>query len=74
MIANKNQTKKKCSKVYTSNWSEEIFVIKRIKNIAPSTYMIKCLNGEETVGTFHEQELQKANLCGLKLINANDIV
>ena len=36
--------------------------------------MIKCLNGEETVGTFHEQELQKANLCGLKLINANDIV
>lgn len=60
MIANKNQTKKKCSKVYTSNWSEKIFVIKRTKNIARSSYMIKYLNDEETVGTFYEQELQKA--------------
>ena len=46
---------------YTPNWSEEIFVIKEIKNTVPWTYVINDLNGEEIIGTFCEKELQKTN-------------
>ena len=45
----------------TSNWSEEAFVIKKVKNIVPWTYVINDLNGEEIIGTFYEKELQKTN-------------
>ena len=47
------------SKGYTPNWSEEVFVIKIIKNTVPWTYVIDDLNGEEITGTFYEKELQK---------------
>ena len=40
------------------NWSEEIFIIKKIKNTVPSTYVINDLNGEEIIGTFYENKLQ----------------
>ena len=43
------------------NWSEEVFVINKIKNIVPRTYIINDLNGEEIIGTFYEKELQKTN-------------
>ena len=46
------------TKGYTPNWSEEVFVIKKIKNTVPWTYVINDLNGE---GTFYEKELQKTN-------------
>ena len=46
---------------YTPNWSEEIFVISKIKNTVPWTYVINDLNGEEIIGTFYEKELQKTN-------------
>ena len=49
------------AKGYTANLSEEIFVIKEIKNTVPWTYVIKDLNGEEIIGTFYEKELQKTN-------------
>ena len=49
------------AKGYTPNWSEEVFVIRKIKNIAPWTYVINNLNGEEIIGTFYEKELQKTN-------------
>ena len=49
------------AKGYTANWSEEVFVIKRDKNIVPWTYVINDLNGEEIIGTFYEKELQKTN-------------
>ena len=49
------------AKIYTSNWPEEVFVISKIKNTVPWTYVISDLNGEEIVGTFYEKELQKAN-------------
>ena len=49
------------AKVYTPNWSEEIFVLKEIKNIVPWTYVINDFNGEEIIGTFYEKELQKIN-------------
>ena len=48
-------------KGYTPNWSEEVFVISKIKNTDPWTYFINDLNGEETIGTFYEKELQKTN-------------
>ena len=46
------------AKGYTPNWSEEVFVIKKIKNTVPWTYVIDYLNGEEITGTFYEKELQ----------------
>ena len=36
-------------------------MIKKVKNTVPWTYVISNLNGEETVGTFYERELQKTN-------------
>ena len=38
---------------YTPNWSEEVFVIKEIKNTVPWTYVINYLNGEEIIGTLN---------------------
>ena len=49
------------AKGYTPNWSEEVFVIKKIKNTALWTYLIIDLDGEEIVGTFYENELQNTN-------------
>ena len=46
------------AKGYMPNWSEEIFVISKIKNTVPWTYVLNDLNGEEIMGTFHENELQ----------------
>ena len=49
------------AKGYTPNWSEEVFVIKKVKNRVPWTYVIKDLNGEEIIWTFYEKKLQKTN-------------
>ena len=49
------------AKGYTSNWSEEVFVIEKVKNTVPWTYFINALKGEEIIGTFYEKELQKTN-------------
>ena len=46
-------------KGYMPNWSEEVFIIKKVKNTVPWTYVINDLNGEEIIGTFYEKELQK---------------
>ena len=43
------------------NWSEEVFVIKNIKNTVLWTYDTSDLNGETIAGTFYEVELQKTN-------------
>ena len=48
-------------KGYTPNWSEEVFVIKKVKNIVSWTYLINDINGEEIVRTFYEKDLQKTN-------------
>ena len=42
-------------------WSEEVFLIKKVKNTVTWTYVINDLNGEEIIGTFNEKELHKAN-------------
>ena len=43
------------------NWSEDVFVVDKIKNTVTWTYVINDLNGEEITGTFYKNELQKAN-------------
>ena len=45
----------------TPNWSEEVFVVSKIKNTVPWTYVVSDLNGEEITGSFYEKELQKTN-------------
>ena len=49
------------AKGYTPNWSEEVFVIKKVKNTVPWTYVINDINGEEIAGTFYEKDLQKTS-------------
>ena len=49
------------AKGYMPNWSEEVFIISKIKDTVPWTYAINDLNGEEIVGSFYEKELQKTN-------------
>ena len=49
------------AKGYTPNWSEEVFVVSKIKNTVPWTYVINDLHGEEIIGTFYEKELEKTN-------------
>ena len=49
------------AKGYTPNWSEEVFVIKKVKNTVPWTNVINDLNGEKIIGTFYEKKLQKTN-------------
>ena len=45
----------------TANWSEEVFVVSKIKNTVPWTYVISDLNGEPITGTFYEKELQRTS-------------
>ena len=49
------------AKGHAPNWSEEGFVIKKVKNAVPWTYFINDLNGEEIIGGFYEKESQKTN-------------
>ena len=53
--------KNMCAKGYMPNWLEEIFIIKKIKNTVPWTYVLNDLNGEEIIGNFYENELQATN-------------
>ena len=55
------------AKGYMPNWSEEIFIIKKVKNTVPWTYVLNDLNGEKIIGTFYENELQKTNQKELRI-------
>ena len=46
---------------YDPNWSEEVFIIKKIKNFVLWIHAISDLKSEEIVGTFYKKELQKPN-------------
>ena len=46
---------------YAPIWSEEICIIKKVRNTLPGTYGINDLNNEGIIGTFDEKELQKTN-------------
>ena len=47
------------AKGYTPNWSEEVFVIKKVKNTVPWTYVINDLNSEEIMGTFMKKNCKR---------------
>ena len=49
------------AKGYVPNWSEEVFVITKVQNTFPGTYVISDLKDKEIVGTLYEKELQKTN-------------
>ena len=53
--------KNHCTKGYVPNWSEEVFLIKKVKTAVPWTYVISDFNGEEIVGTIYKKALQKTN-------------
>ena len=44
------------AKGYTRNWSEEVFVISKIKNTFPWIYVINDLNVGEINGTFYNKK------------------
>ena len=47
------------AKGYTQNWSEEAFVVSKIKNTVPWTCVISDLNHEPIAGSFYEKQLHK---------------
>ena len=49
------------AKGYAPNWSEEIFIVSKIKNTVPWTYVISDMNNEQIIGICYEKELQKTN-------------
>ena len=48
-------------KGYFRKWTEELFVIEKIKLTDPITYTVKSLHDEKIKGTFYKQQLQKSN-------------
>ena len=58
------------AKGYVPNWSEEVFVIKKIKNTLQWTYFIKESYFGKIVGTFYKKELQKENQKELRVEKA----
>ena len=63
------------AKGYNPSWSEEVFMIKKVRNTVPWTYVTNDLNGEENIGTFFEKQLQNPNQKELrieKVIKAKD--
>ena len=54
-------------KGYVPNWSEEVFLIKKVGKTIPWTYVISDLKSGEIFGTFFQSELQKTNLKEFRL-------
>ena len=49
------------AKVYGQNWSEKGFVITKVRDTVPWTYVFSDLKTEEAFGSFYENESQKAS-------------
>ena len=47
------------AKGYTENWSEEVFVVSKIKSAVPWANVISDLNGEPIAGSFIKENCQK---------------
>ena len=47
------------AKGYTPNWSQKVFVVNKVQNTVPWTYLINDLNGEIIKSSFYEKKLQK---------------
>ena len=53
--------KKTFGKVFTPNWTEDLFIVKAVRLTKPITYNIKDPEGETIKGAFYQQERQKEN-------------
>ena len=53
--------KKGFEKGFTPNWTEEVFVVKKVLYTKPVTYRLKDLMEDDVEGSFYEQELQKVD-------------
>ena len=49
------------AKSYIPNCSEDVFVVNKVQNAVPLTYLINDINGEEIEGRFYEKELKKTD-------------
>ena len=49
------------AKRQTPNWSQDVFVTKKVQTTVPWTYVINDINGDEIIRTLDEKELQKNN-------------
>ena len=49
------------AKIYTPNWSKEIFIVDKINDTVPYTYNLKDLNDEEIIGSFYDKNYIKLN-------------
>ena len=59
------------AKGYFPNWSEEVFVMKKIKNSVLWAYVISDPKGKEIFGTFYEKGLQKTNKKEFRIKKSN---
>ena len=57
------------AKGYIPNWSEEGFLIKKVKNTVPWTYVIEDLHGEQIFGKIYEKKLQKIDQTEFRIKN-----
>ena len=49
------------AKGFVPNWSEEVFIVNKIKNTVPWTYTISDLTREQIIGSIYGKELHKTN-------------
>ena len=61
-------------KGYLPGWTEEVFVIRRVKNGKVPTYKVEEWDGSLLRGTFYEQDLQKVNVKDDDLFRIEKIV
>ena len=54
-----SKTRHVFKKGYLPSWSEELFTVSRVHQTTPRTYVIKDDHGEELIGSFYSQELQR---------------
>ena len=54
-----SKARRQFKKAYLPSWTEELFTISRVKRTIPMTYVLKDDHGEELLGTFYHQEIQK---------------
>ena len=47
------------AKGYTPNWSEEVFIISKIKNTVPWTYIINDFNGKKLLEHFMKKNYRR---------------
>ncbi|KAJ8917908.1 hypothetical protein NQ315_002601 [Exocentrus adspersus] len=56
---NMNKYQEAFAKGYTPNWSNEIFIIRKVNYTYPPTYLLADQNGQDIEGSFYKEELQK---------------